>query len=126
MTRILPREEWPRLVGTELETVWPLLDPATTRIVVVERTGAIVGCHALFIALHAEGLWLAPAERGRSSVAGRLWKAVQANVRAMGSRGFLTAAVDDTVRGLLAHVGATQLPGDHYAVPVKESACQQQ
>lgn len=119
MTRILPRDEWPRLAGTEAEAVWPLLNPDTTRIVVVERDGEIVGCHVLLWVLHAECLWTAPAARGRGGVARRLWTAVQETVRAMGASGFMTAATDDRVRRLLAHVGAQRLPGDHYVMTLK-------
>lgn len=119
-TRVLPKEEWPRLKGTEAERVWPLLDPGKTSIVVVERDGVIVGCHVLTWYLHAECLWIAPADRGLASVGRRLWSMVQQiAIQRCGVTSVITGAVDDRVRGLLAHVGATQLPGDQYVVPVK-------
>lgn len=117
---MLPADEWPKLAGTEAEQVWPLLDPAKTSIVVVERDGVIVGCHVLTWYLHAECLWIAPADRGLASVGRRLWMSVQRIAREhWGVSSVITGAVDDRVRGLLAHVGATQLPGDQYVVPVK-------
>jgi len=119
MTRILPESEWSRLAHTEASELYRHLDPARTSIVVVEQGGAIVGCHVLMTVLHAECLWIDPAFRGRPSVARRLWAAVQAKALALGARSIMTAACDDRVRGLLAHVGATKLSGDHYVIPVR-------
>lgn len=118
-TRILPREEWPRLVGTEAEALLPTLDPEKAAIVVVEDDGAIVGCHVLFTMLHAECLWIHPEHRGRASAARRLWAAVQDEARAIGATALITGAANDRVRGLLAHVGATPLPVDQYVVPIQ-------
>lgn len=119
-SRILPPAEYPRLVGTEAERVWPHLPPEA-QVVVVERDGAIVGCHVLIPYWHLECLWVAPGARGRGSVARRLWRAVQRVALALGQRAVLTTAIDDRVRGLLAHVGATRLPGESYVVPMKAS-----
>lgn len=119
-TRVLPKEEWPRLKGTEAETVWPYLNPERASVIVVESEGVIVGCHVLLYVLHAECLWIAPAHRGTGGVARRLWFAVKRAVLSTGATALVTAACDDTVRGLLAHVGATKLPGDQYSVPVQE------
>lgn len=117
-SRILPVAEWPRLVGTEAEAVWPHL-PHGSHVVVVEQGAAIVGCHVLIPYWHVECLWIAPEARGRGGVARRLWGAVQRVARDLGVHVVLTAAMDDRVRGLLAHVGATKLPGDHYVVPLR-------
>lgn len=120
-TRILPPDEWPRLVGTEAEQLWPLLDPSTARVVVVEHDGAIVGCHVLMQVVYAECLWVHPDHRGKSSVARRLWSGVQETARGLGVHAVATHAIDDTVRGLLAHVGAVRVPGDAYMVPVQSA-----
>lgn len=119
-SRILPQEEWPRLAGTEADTVWMQI-PASACVVVVEDEGELVGCHVLVPVLHAECLWIHPDYRKATSVARRLWAAVkqEATVR-FGAVGFQTAAVDDDVRGLLRHVGAVPIPGDHFMVPLKE------
>lgn len=117
--RILAPHEWPKLAGTEADTVWQQL-PASACVVAVEDDGRIVGCHVLVPVLHAECLWIHPDYRKRSSVARRLWSAVQREAMArFGAVGFQTAAVDDQVRGLLQHVGAVPLPGDHYMVLLK-------
>jgi hypothetical protein len=119
IARVLPREEWPRLAGTEAGAAWPSF-PAGARPVVVERDGVIVACHVLIPYWHVECLWIAPEARGLASVARRLWNYVRYEARLLGASSVLTAACDDRVRGLLAHVGATKLPGDHYVVPVRE------
>ena len=115
-TRILPREEWPALVGTELEAVWPHL-PADAQVIVIEDQGAIVGCWALFHQLHAEGVWVHPAHRGKTTVARRLLMGLRATARRLGVRSVATAATTDDVRRMLATLGV-QLPGDHYVIPV--------
>lgn len=120
-TRILPVEEWPRLVGTEVETALAALDPKTTSIIVVERDGVIVGCHVLLYLLHAECLWIHPDLRGKGTVAGRLWAGVQRFAALSGVHAFLTAATDDRVKSLIAHVGGVPLPGEHFVVPVQET-----
>jgi len=120
ISRLLPSDEWWKLAGTEADTVWRDL-PASACVVAVEDDGVIVGCHVLVPVLHAELLWIHPAYRKRSSVARRLWAAVkQTAIDRFGAVGFQTAAIDDEVRGLLSHVGAVPLPGDHYMVPLKE------
>jgi N-acetylglutamate synthase-like GNAT family acetyltransferase len=118
-TRILPRDEYPRLAHTEAASVWPQLTEAAC-VIVVEHDGAIVGCHVLQPVLHAECLWIDPAHRGKASVARRLWATVQRAARErFGVAWFATAAVSDDVRRLLAHVGAVRVDADHYMVPVR-------
>lgn len=115
-TRVLPQDEWSKLAATAVGPVWSWL-PAGARPVVVESEGQVLGCHVLVPVWHVEGLWIAEAHRGRASVARRLWAGVQAEAQALGVDHVITAAVDDRVRGLLAHVGAVPLP-DHYVVSV--------
>lgn len=122
-TRILPPEEYGRLAGTEAAALVPQLTDAA-RVVVVERDGEILGCHVLQIVLHAEGLWIHPDHRKRSSVGRRLWTAVQQTVRdSFGVAWFMTGCANADVAQLLAHVGAVKLV-DHYMVPVGGSPCQ--
>lgn len=117
-TRILPRDEWPKLAGTEAETVWPHFGDST-RVVVVEADGQIVGCHVLVPVLHVECLWVHPDHRRKAGVARRLWTAVQREAREFfGARWVQTGAASDEVRQLLAHVGGVKVECDHYMVPV--------
>jgi len=119
-TRILPREEWPRLVGTEAETVWPQLSDAA-RVVVVEEDGEIIGCHLLQPVLHAECLWTHPDHRGSVSVLARLWSTVKRIAREeFGVSHVATSACSDDVRRLLARAKAVKVEADSYMVPVGE------
>lgn len=117
-SRILPPDEWHKLDGTEAGLIRAALIPDRTRVLVVEDHGAIVGTWVLMDVVHAECLWIAPAFRKRTSVQRRLWTAMQRTARALGVRAVATAAVSDDVRNLLEHVGATKVPGDHYAMRI--------
>ena len=124
--RILPGDEWPALSGTELETIWPYLDPATARVVVVEEDGAIIGCWAGFPLFHAEGVYIAPAHRGRASVARHLLLGMRSLAKDAGARSIITGAIDPLVAEMLLKLGAVALPGTQYALPItSEAPCPQ-
>jgi hypothetical protein len=115
--RELPAREWPRLAHTELgSAVWAL--PPATRIVVVEEEAVIVGCWAVVPCTHVEGLWIAPAHRGRGRVGAHLLAGMRAIAHEVGVHAVLTAAITDEVRQLITHYGGLQLAGDHYVLPV--------
>lgn len=116
-TRVLPKVEYPRLAGTEAEAVWPML-PESAEVIVVERDLVIVACWILLPLYHVECLWIHPDHRKSMSVARRLWIGMRRLLTTKGIRNVLTAALTDDVRGLLQHVGAEQLPGDHYVMRV--------
>lgn len=122
ISRILPVDEWPRLEGTEAESIWPLLDPETAQVLVVEHDDAIVGCWVLQPVLHAECLWIAPEHRGKSSVARRLWVSMHQTARELGARTVATSAVSEDVKDLLAHVGAVEVPGELYVMTISEES----
>lgn len=119
--RVLPRTEYPKLAGTELETVWPVL-PEDALVLVVEDGAEIVACWALLTVRHVEGLWIAPAHRGKGSVARRLLAGMRTLV---GVRPVVTAAMTDEIRGLLDRIAAQKLPGDHYVMTLGGEPCQQ-
>lgn len=125
-SRLLPREEWPRLVGTEAETVWPYL-PETAQVLVVEHGPQIVGCWVLAPLFHVECLWIAPDHRKTASVARRLWREMRRLIQGLGIRSVVTSALSTDVRQLLDHVDAEQLPGEHYVMrfPERNRPCQQ-
>ena len=122
-TRVLPTEELSRLVDIQTgtnEAIWERLGPSA-KVVVVEREGEIVGCHALVPVLHAECLWVHPDYRGKAAVPRRLWIGVRTSAREeFGVRSFATTALNEDIRRLLEHVQATKLDGDHYMVSVEE------
>lgn len=114
ITRILPRADYWRLVGTELETVYPHL-PADARVIVVEDDGEIVGCWSLFPLVHVEGVWIDPKHRG-GSVARRLLSRMRAEARDMGARTVQTAAVTKEVEDLALRIGGFRLPGAQFTI----------
>ena len=120
-TRTLPEAEWGKLVGTEAEAVLPYLHNRGAQAIVVEQDGAIVGCWILLPLWHAECLWIDPAHRGKASVGRRLLSGLRHEAEALGLTTVWTASVSNEVDALLAHIGATELPGHHFVMPVKES-----
>jgi hypothetical protein len=126
-TRLLPRDSWVRLIGTEAESVWPHL-PEDSKVIVVEDGDVIVGCWVLIHSLHAECVWVSESYRPGGSVARRLWVTMHKIASSLGMKGIFTSAVDDRVRQLLEHHGAMKLPGDHFMIPVQsvgDTSCQQ-
>lgn len=118
--RILPREEWPRLAGTLLGETWPLL-PDETRIVVVERDGAIVGCSALFPRWHQEGTWIAESARGNPAVGRHLLDAMRGAIAAVGALEVVMMATTPETSVLCRRFGpSVELIADHFAVRVEE------
>ena len=121
IARLLPRDEWAgKLIGTELETVWPLLaDDA--QIVVVEDGDTLAACWAVFPATHVyvEGVSIAPAYRGNALVARKLLRGMRETARAMGARAVRTAAIDPHVDDLIRRLGGAELPGRQYLLPLE-------
>ena len=120
VARILPPEEWPRLAGTEADTVWHRLDPVNTRVVVVERDGQIVGTWLALRAVHVECLWIDHAHRHVSGISRRLLMAMRRVVQDWGASAVLTHALTNEVRGLIQHAGGTEVPGREYIIPLTE------
>lgn len=117
ITRLLPRDEWPRLVGTELETVWPHF-PDNANVVVVEDGDRIVGCWAVYTLVHVEGLWTATDYRKNPRVGRRLLMGMRNTALAMGAKAVQTAAVTPDVAAMLEKSGAYELPGRHFSLSV--------
>lgn len=118
-TRILPPSEWPRLAGTELETVYPHMDPDQSDVVVVEQDGRIVACWALLRVYHVEGLWVAPEYRKRGRAGWRLLEAMRGLCRRVGARAVCTAACTPEVARLITQLRGVPLPGDQYMLPME-------
>lgn len=118
ITRILPFDEWPRLVGTILEDAWQDFDPLTTRVNVVEEDGEIIGCSAVFQRWHVEGAWVHPKHRGRSVVARHLSEVTERSVKATGAKEVLTMTFDN--KPLCRNLGTvTELDCKHFLVAVQ-------
>lgn len=123
-TRVLPPEEWHRLTGTEVESIVPGLDPAQTAVLVVEDGDAIIGTWVLLRMAHVECFWIDPAHRGKAGVAARLLRSMRALTRRWGTPCPLTAAVTPDVAQMIERLGGIRLPGEHFALPMKEPVCQ--
>jgi len=120
--RDLPPAEWPRLAGTELGGLWPLLRPEQARILAVEDAdGALVGCWALFPAWHLEGCWVAPQARRKGGVFRLLLRTMARWIADAGLAGVMTAAIDEPVAQYLTRLGARPMPGTHFLWPREES-----
>jgi hypothetical protein len=116
---VLPPDDWPRLAGTILETVWPNLDPSRARVLVVEEDGRILGCMALLSEWHLEGAWIDPARRQRVAVLRRLLKAAGEQFRALDIREVFSMATSEDGRQLVQGLGpCVHLNCDHFAVNV--------
>lgn len=127
-SRVLQANEWPeKLAGTELEAVWPHLDPDQTRVLVVEdESGTVIGTWALFPMYQVEGLYIDPAHRGKGAVAKRLMDHMAALTSIKGIRRVETGALTDQVRRFLARLGAEEVPGARYVIPTENLSCLQQ
>jgi hypothetical protein len=116
----LPPADWPTLAGTELAPVWPLLTPATGRILVVRDGDRLVGCWALLQAAHVEGLWVAPDERRHGRVFRQLLRGMAGWVAEADLPGVLTQALTVDVADFLVRRGARPVPGTTFLWPRAE------
>jgi hypothetical protein len=118
-SRVLPPAEWPRLAGTELETLVPYLNPETTTVFVVQDVdGAIVGCWSLVPFLHAEGLWIRPEHRKSAGVFRRLLATMRKTLAERHEGAVWTSSMSDEVAAIVAASGGVPIPGTHYVIPV--------
>lgn len=120
--RILPPHEWFRLSGTLLETVWPTLDRATSRILVLEDRGQIVACTLFCQMWHLEGTWIAPEHRGRVSLGRRFLRSIRATARRLRvSELWMMATTPESSR-LCQKLGpTTALTCEHFAVQMEKT-----
>lgn len=113
--RVLPVSEWPRLDDTGARDLWRALNPETAEVLVVEDGKRIVGCLAVFPALHADGLWHAT---GYRQALGHLAVQLRQAVQARGACGVIASILSDPMRRVLGHLRAARLDGEHYALPI--------
>lgn len=118
-SRVLPPEEWHRLDAAGAETVWKLLDPSKAQILVIEDQGAIVGTLTLMSVLHAECLWIKPSHRRGFGVIKRLLDGMWAGAKAQNAHALWSGSVSDTMTNILHRIGASEVPGRSFVLPVK-------
>lgn len=121
ISRVLPLSEWPRLRGLcELGETLDYL-PHDAQILVVEREDQIVGVWALLTVHRAEGVWVHPDYRGKTSVARRLWRFLHETAQRVGAWRLETGACDPLIARLLERHGGQRVPVDTYVLPLKGS-----
>ena len=117
-SRLLPRDEWPKLAGTLLESVWPSL-PANAIITVVERDGRIVGCSCLFLCWHQEAAWISPELRGNAGVVRSLVRGMKDAIDELGINEVWMMSTEPSNTALIKKFGsAVHMTADHFAVKV--------
>ena len=117
-SRLLPRDEWPKLAGTLLESVWPSL-PANAIIMVVENDGHIVACSCLFLCWHQEGTWISPEMRGSVGVGRRLLTEMRSAIESVGAGEVWMMSTEPSNSALIQRFGsAVHMTADHFAVKV--------
>lgn len=110
-TRLLPVEEWDRLLVYPFATNG-LPNPDFTMILVAEDgAGEIVGIWAVMTAVHLDGLWVHPEHRG-TSIAGRLLTEMKAVLRRYKLWLSFTIVSDPAVMVLAHKAGFVRAPGD--------------
>ena len=117
ITRILPVEEYPRLVGTEAEQLWPHL-PESARVIVVEDNGCIVATWTLMQMVHAECIWIAPTHRGSFGVVRRLLGKMRETASEWEVSKIITASLSPYVSNLIRRIGGTRIEGESFLLPV--------
>lgn len=118
-TRLLPQAEWSRLDGTALACLAGQEVVSGEVVVVEDAKGAIVGCWSLLPLFHAEGLWVAPAHRGKVGVVRHLKRSMRRLADTHRLPVIVTGAMTPEVHVLLTHLHATALPGVQYLIPVE-------
>lgn len=116
--RILAREDYGRLVGTDLE---PCIDalPADTDVIVVEDPeGRIIGCSSIYSRDHVECTWIAEDHRDEPGVFWSLFQGIRATARRRGSNRLVTGSVDDRMTAFLLKMHAEPLPGQQFVWPL--------
>lgn len=110
-TRLLPVEEWDRLLPFPFATNG-LPDPDLAMIVVTEdAAGEIVGIWEVATAVHLDGLWVRPDQRG-TVVAGRLLAEMRAVLQRYNIQLAFTIVSDPQVMVLAHKAGFVRAPGD--------------
>jgi hypothetical protein len=120
--RELPPEEWDRLREFEPFSSKGLPSADRTRILVLETPdGRLVGWWFLFLAYHAEPLWIHPDYRRKAASVGRLVKGMQDLLVAEGCTGafaLIGDAADEVVRTQAARLGFERIPATvHFVTP---------
>lgn len=116
-TRLLPPEEWDKLLPLPFATRG-LPDPTVAMIVVDETpAGEIVGLWSVMLQPMLDGLWVHPDHR-HTVIASQLLRAMKGVLQAHGIRLGFTVVSDPAVMALAHKAGFTRAPGDLWILEV--------
>ena len=118
-TRLLRADEWPLVAASGLPALLAWCPPDSASVVAVEQGGQIVGCCAVLHLPHLEGVWIAPAHRGKAAVMRRLVAATFTEAR-RGCGWAFAGAASDAMHRVLRHLRGRALPLSLYVIPVGE------
>lgn len=121
IVRVLPREEWGRLDGTDIAVAIPYHNADDITVIVVENDGQIVGTWAVLRVVQLEGVWIHPDHRKRGRVAAKLLKKTFEVAQDLAPFMAFTGSVSDDVTRLLEkHLDARELKQKTFVVPLAE------
>lgn len=118
--RILPRDEWDRLTGSNVP-MFGWVNPDDVDIIVVEEGEKIIACLTVLRVTHFEGLWVDPERKGLGAPRALLTLAMEL-ARVRGDQWAMGAAEkgDSRMTRLLGRLGGKILPIDPYFLNVSE------
>ena len=124
--RLLPPEEWTRLVETGMEPFvsFGLPDPEHWRLIVAEVEGRIIGLSGLYNSVHNDPWWIAPEARHSPTVVRGLWRETKKVLDEAGVS-FIYATVADQqpeVQAMVQRLGYVPAPGKLFLLNVADCA----
>lgn len=122
--RILPPEEWSRLIGTEAELVWPQVDSLNADVLVVEDGDEIVGTWMFLKVVHAECFWISPKHKASFAVGKRLIQGLRDQGKKWGVASVITGSVDPHVTDMIERFGGKPMPCESFILPVVQRKVQ--
>ena len=108
-TRILPREEWPRL-DPEQVAFYETMAPEDVAVVVVEDAGMIVARMAVIRVPHFESFWIADHAKGNAGVTRSLLRFATKQARKWAPNWIMAQAGNDEMCATLERLNGQWLP----------------
>ena len=119
--RVLPSVEWAeKLVGTPLEG--RALNPAHTRVIVVEEAGRVIGHCVVLTLVHAESFWQAEDRRHHAGVSRALLGQLVQVLVAEQVPEVLSQCESPEMAEMFARIGGSAIPGTCWVIPVEVSS----
>lgn len=122
IVRLLPAEEWPRLLTFEPFASGGLPTPDQWRIIVAEEAGQIVAFCCVFAAAHLEPWYIAPSHRRHPGVARGLVRASYQLLRELdiGAAFAIVSDLQPEQQAIVERLGFTAAPGRLYTIAVDD------